>query len=235
MEITSTGDSALIVRVCEENEAPSERCGRAVLEVVEQLRVAKIPGVIEIAPAFASVGVFYDPLVVEAKGDDLIAALSGRIRAALRDRLSKKPSLPPRRIKIPVCYEEPYTIDLDEVSARSGISPNEYIERHTSAPYRVRCVGFTPGFPYLTGLPAELAMPRRASPRKEIPAGSVAIGGSQAGIYPSVSPGGWHVIGRTPLQLFSVRREQPSLLRAGDSVHFFRITSEQFERWQNEH
>jgi inhibitor of KinA len=90
-------------------------------------------------------------------------------------------------------------------------------------------VGFTPGFPYLSGLPAELATPRRASPRKEIPAGSVAIGGTQTGVYPRKSPGGWNVIGRTPLRLFDVRREPPAMLRAGDRVRFREISREEFD------
>jgi inhibitor of KinA len=94
----------------------------------------------------------------------------------------------------------------------------------------VNCVGFTPGFPYLSGLPLELTSPRRASPRKEIPAGAVAIGGTQTGIYPRKSPGGWNIIGRTPLSLFEVKRETPSLLQAGDRVRFRRISREEFER-----
>jgi inhibitor of KinA len=104
------------------------------------------------------------------------------------------------------------------------------VQRHSSAMYRVTSVGFTPGFPYLSGLPAALATPRRSSPRKEIPAGAVGIGGTQTGIYPRKSPGGWNIIGRTPLSLFEVKREPPALLRAGDRVRFRRITREEFEK-----
>ena len=135
-----------------------------------------------------------------------------------------------RAIEVPVCYENEFAPDLGDVAQHAGLSEEEVVRRHSSARYRVNCVGFTPGFPYLSGLPAELATPRRASPRTEIPAGSVAIGGAQTGIYPSKSPGGWNVIGRTPLRLFDHRNEPPAMLRAGDSVRFRQISREEFEQ-----
>jgi inhibitor of KinA len=128
-----------------------------------------------------------------------------------------------------VCYEGEFAPDLAEVAHHAGLSPDEVAQRHAAAAYRVGCVGFMPGFPYLTGLPPELATPRRAIPRREVAAGSVAIGGSQTGIYPSVSPGGWNVIGRTPLRLFDVTRQPPALLRAGDAVRFRAISRTEFE------
>ena len=112
------------------------------------------------------------------------------------------------------------------------MSPNEVVDLHSTAHYLVNCLGFTPGFPYLTGLPKKLTTPRRATPRKEIPAGSVAIGGMQTGIYPQVSPGGWNVIGRTPRRLFRIEDDPPALLRAGDRVRFRAITRTEFENWK---
>jgi inhibitor of KinA len=103
------------------------------------------------------------------------------------------------------------------------------VDLHSEAEYRVSCIGFVPGFPFLAGLPKELATPRRAAPRKEIPAGSVAIGGAQTGIYPLRSPGGWNLIGRTPLHLFDPEKTPPAFLRAGDRVRFRAITREEFE------
>ena len=121
------------------------------------------------------------------------------------------------------------TPDLDAVAQHTALSPEEIVRRHADASYRVSCVGFTPGFPYLSGLPPELATPRRASPRKEIPAGAVAIGGTQTGIYPRKSPGGWNIIGRTPLRLFDVERNPPALFHAGDRVRFRKISRQEFD------
>jgi inhibitor of KinA len=135
-----------------------------------------------------------------------------------------------RIVDIPVCYDPEFALDLDDVAHHTGLSPKEIADLHQRASYRVNCVGFTPGFPYLSGLPARLAVPRRAVPRKEIAAGSVAIGGSQTGIYPVKSPGGWNIIGRTPLSLFDPSKNPPALLGAGDGVRFRAITRAEFEK-----
>ena len=111
------------------------------------------------------------------------------------------------------------------------MSPKEVVDLHSGADYHVNCIGFTPGFAYLAGLPEKLTTPRRATPRKEIPAGSVAIGGTQSGIYPLRSPGGWNVIGRTPLRLFEPQKNPPTLLRAGDRLRFRAISRQEFEAW----
>jgi inhibitor of KinA len=132
-------------------------------------------------------------------------------------------------IEIPVCYDGEFAPDLGDVALHAGLPADEIIRRHSSADYRVSCVGFTPGFPFLSGLPAELATPRRSTPRKEIPEGAVAIGGAQTGVYPRKSPGGWNVIGRTPLRLFDVRREPPALFHAGDHARFRKISREEFD------
>ena len=132
---------------------------------------------------------------------------------------------------MPVCYDPQFALDLETVAQHCDLSPNEIVERHAAARYQVRCVGFIPGFPYLSGLPSTLATPRRATPRTAVPAGSVAIGGGQTGIYPLVSPGGWNIIGRTPLRLFDVEREPAVLLAAGDRVRFVAITPEEFAQW----
>ena len=137
-----------------------------------------------------------------------------------------------RLLEVPVCYDPNYALDLEEVAEHCGLSPNEVVTRHVAGRYHVRCIGFTPGFPYLSGLPTILMTTRRATPRTAVPAGSVAIAGRQAGIYPLRSPGGWNVIGRTPLRLFDVTRKPAAFCAPGDRLRFVAITREEFERWK---
>ena len=115
------------------------------------------------------------------------------------------------------------------MAEHTRLSADEVVDLHSRAEYRVACIGFVPGFPFLTGLAKKLATPRRATPRKEISPGSVGIGGPQTGIYPLRSPGGWNLIGRTPLRLFDPQQDPPTLLRAGDRVRFRAITREEFD------
>jgi inhibitor of KinA len=223
MTIEPLGDSALIIRVVEEFDA--DKTLDAVLRAAHELERAALPGVIELAPAYATVGVFFDPA---RTGLD---ALRTEIEEALRKmEPARSRAETGSTIEVPVCYENEFAPDLREVAWHAELSLVEVVQRHSNAAYRVSCVGFAPGFPYLSGLPAELATPRRDSPRKRIPPGSVGIGGTQTGIYPSVSPGGWNIIGRTPLRLFNVQREPPALFHAGDRVRFRRISREEFEQ-----
>jgi inhibitor of KinA len=233
MEIKSVGDSALILRVRDRFEDAPEETLKEVLDVFRRLENARIPGVIELAPAYTTVAVFFDPVrVINATVEPNRASecLVQQIREALTGgrRKQRKQAAAPA-IEIPVCYNPEFALDLERVADNARISPNEVVDLHSAAHYLVSCLGFTPGFPYLTGLPKELMTPRRAMPRKEIPAGSVAIGGTQTGIYPQVSPGGWNVIGRTPLRLFNAQKDPPVLLRAGDRVRFRAIAREEFE------
>lgn len=133
---------------------------------------------------------------------------------------------------MPVCFEEEYGPDLAELAAHASIQRKEAVELLCSAAYRVHMIGFMPGFPYMGGLPEQLAAPRRTEPRLAVPAGSVGIAGKQIGIYPFASPGGWQLIGRTPLRLFDPERTKPSLLAAGDQVSFRPIAKEEFRRLQ---
>jgi inhibitor of KinA len=132
-------------------------------------------------------------------------------------------------VEIPVCYEGDFGPDMADVVAHTGRSSNEIVRLHAGANYLVQCVGFTPGFPFLSGLPRELATPRRPTPRTQVPAGSVAIGGRQTGIYPLASPGGWNLIGRTPLRLFDSASPSPVFLQVGDRVRFRAISSVEFD------
>ena len=233
MEIIPLGDSALVLRVREDFESDPEGALQAVLNLQERLRLAALPWVVEYAPAYASLGVFFDPAQATDAGapaDDLFAWQETQIRAALAHPFrAKKKRSGTGLVEIPVCYESEFAFDLEEVAHRAKLSPMEVVRRHSAANYRVHCVGFTPGFPFLGGLPRELATPRRATPRKQVPAGSVAIGGAQTGVYPVASPGGWNVIGRTPLRLFDAERDPPALLSAGRRVRFRSITRAEFD------
>jgi inhibitor of KinA len=237
MEIIPLGDSALIVRVRERFEDAPEETLNAVLRAFHQLQRAAIPGVVELAPAYTSVAVFFDPVAV-AKATNashkLFDSLAERIRGAVtadadRGRGRRTVRSAVKVVEIPVCYDAEFALDIDDVARRANISRNEVIDLHSGAEYRVACIGFVPGFPFLTGLPKNLATPRRSAPRKEIPIGSVGIGGAQTGIYPLRSPGGWNLIGRTPLRLFDPEKNPPTLLRTGECVRFRAITRDEFE------
>ncbi len=234
MEIVPIGDCALIVRVRERfDDEPDETLDK-VLRVFRQLQGAAIPGVIELAPAYTSVAVFFDPIVVakatETSGN-VFEWLATRIRAAVAGVADPghKMRSASRIVEIPVSYDPEFAVDLDHVAQTAELSPSEVICLHSAAEYRVACIGFVPGFPFLAGLPKKLATPRRGVPRKEIPPGSVGIGGAQTGIYPLRSPGGWNLIGRTPLRLFDPEKNPPVFLRAGERVRFREITRDEFE------
>ena len=223
--VRPTGDSALILEF-----------GEAAVTIEELLRMqgalerAAIRGVTEITTAFTTLAIFYDPARVVVNGETMFTSLEAQVRAALADDASDESAerVGEKIVEIPVCYDAEFAVDLDEVAAHARLSPAEVIRLHSSADYRVACVGFTPGFPYLSGLPAELAIPRRETPRTTVPPGSVAIGGEQTGIYALSSPGGWHIIGRTPLRLFDVSAARPALLRVGERVRFRAISAAEF-------
>lgn len=218
MELVTLGDSALILRV-------GDSLGE-VLAVWRKLEAAQLPGVVEVAPAFASVAIFLQsPEDLTNCAAAIPAALGRRRRAAQMARA-------PRSLEVPVCYDPEFALDLEEMARHCGLSPDEVVSRHAAGRYHVRCVGFTPGFPYLSGLPTVLTTPRRTTPRTAVPAGSVAIAGGQAGIYPLCSPGGWNIIGRTPLRLFDIFREPAALCAPGDRLRFVAITREEFARWE---
>jgi inhibitor of KinA len=225
MEIAPLGDSALIVRIVNDFARDPEASLNAVLGALRSLEAAAIPGVTELAPAYSTVGVFFDPARIESF--DIVRTTIGNILNASSNEGENKIEAPLH--EIPVCYDREFAPDIADVARVAGLAEAEVIRRHSGAAYRVNCVGFIAGFPFLSGLPSELATPRRAVPRKEVPAGSVGIGGAQTGIYPRNSPGGWNLIGRTPMRLFDVQRDPPTLLQAGDRVRFREISREEFD------
>jgi KipI family sensor histidine kinase inhibitor len=212
------------------------------------LRKANLPGVTDIAPAYASLLLRFEPLAW--KHDALIGTLRGILEAhdGVAPDSGFGPGALPRQVlrrddehetdtsgnaarvvEIPVCYGGDFGPDLEAVAAHARMTPDAAIAHHATAEYTVAMLGFAPGFPYLLGLDPALHMTRRATPRTHVPAGSVGIGGAQTGIYPCELPGGWQLIGRTPRVLFDPQREPPCLLAPGDKVRFRAIDGDEFE------
>jgi inhibitor of KinA len=173
-----------------------------------------IRGILNLHPAYASVLVEFEPRLCD---HEQIAKLIGEVSA--REAASSQAG-DTRLVEIPVRYGGEHGPDLPDVARHTGLSPERVIELHTGAEYLVYFLGFAPGFAYLGGLPPELATPRLPAPRKHVPAGSVAIGGNQTGVYPIVSPGGWRIIGHTKAKLFDPSAAEPVLLRMGDRLRF---------------
>ncbi len=198
------------------------------------LRAAALPDVSDIAPAYASLLLRFDPLAWSDRQEPAEiphARLLAAVRQVLRDtHLLDNANLEPARIvEIPVCYGGESGGDLEAVAAHARLDTAQVIAKHTAVEYTVAMLGFAPGFPYLLGLDPSLHMPRRASPRTRVPVGSVAIGGAQTGIYPRELPGGWNLIGRTPLTLFDAERDPACLLAPGMRVRFRAIDIGEFD------
>jgi len=217
-------DDALLLRFG--NAIEPIHCARA-LAVAQRLRELRPPWLRDVVPAYASLAVFFDCDRIDAADPHAFAATV--LRNCL-DAGTHVDQAPARIVDMPVCYDNDMAPDLAEAADELGLGTEELIHRHCAADYTVAMIGFAPGFPYLLGLPESLALPRRATPRTRVPAGSVAIGGNQTGIYPRESPGGWRLLGRTPLVLFDPARAIPSLLAPGDRVRFQRIDLAAFER-----
>ncbi|HEY5803071.1 MAG TPA: 5-oxoprolinase subunit PxpB [Lysobacter sp.] len=183
-----------------------------------------------LVPAFASLGVFFDPNIDPARvHEELLALLEADGATAVDSIAPSMRTVRATTVKIPVVYGGSFGPDLESAAAELELTPEELIARHSGGDYTVAMIGFAPGFPYLAGLDPALALPRLATPRARVAAGSVAIGGAQTGIYPRESPGGWRLLGRTPRVLFDPARTPPSLLLPGDRVRFVAIEAAQFD------
>jgi KipI family sensor histidine kinase inhibitor len=208
--LVHASDRALLVVF---GDAMTPAAGRDVRVLLAWLRGDPPRAMVDLSPAYATLLIRYDPLACEPSA---FAAEIGR-RA---ENLSGRAEPPPRSFTIPVRYGGAFGPDLPEVAKSTGLSEDEVVAAHAGAAYEVRFIGFSPGFPYLAGLPERLFTPRRAAPRTRVPAGSVAIAGAQAGIYPFGSPGGWSLIGRTEFVLFDPALPAGAVLEPGDHVRF---------------
>lgn len=203
------GDRGITVKL---GDGISAELSDRVVECADAVSNAAIRGITDIVPSYASFGVFYDPLELS------FADLSARLETALADvQPGSVEQSEGRLVRIPVVYDGE---DLEDVRRRTRLTVSEIIDIHSTREYRVFVVGFVPGFAYLGPLDPRLIVPRRESPRKRVPAGSVAIADTQTGVYPSETPGGWNLIGRTAEGMFDVTRSEPALLRVGDRVRF---------------
>ena len=197
--------------------------------VIQRLALAilkrKVPWIRDVVPALGGLALHFDPDHAEFPGKPLEQSLA-LVLENMKGLATK--DAPGREVELPVCYEKEFALDLAEVAKKADLDPEEVTKRHAAGDYRVLMMGFAPGHAYMGGLDPKLAVPRRASPRAVVPAGSVAIANEQTVVYPYAISGGWNVIGRTPMVLFDATRQRPSLLWPGDRVRFKPITREQY-------
>ncbi|HEY1137640.1 MAG TPA: 5-oxoprolinase subunit PxpB [Xanthomonadaceae bacterium] len=217
-------DDALLLHFGADTPPIDDDTNARVHRAVLRIREVQPAWLRDLVPAYASLAVFFDPDAIDA------LAVEHWLDAQLADDSIATDIGASRCIEIPVVYGGDFGEDLDSAALELGLPSAMLAERHAAATYTVAMIGFAPGFPYLSGLDPALALPRLATPRTRVPAGSVAIGGAQTGLYPRESPGGWRLIGRTPLRLFDPTRASPSLLAPGDRVRFVVIDAREFAR-----
>lgn len=217
MDVRPSGDSAFLIRL---GAKPSRDLSLRIAALRRALLDARPPGLIDAIVGFVTLTIIYDPDTTD------IRALGAFAEACFP---SEATAARCRAWRIPVCYEGDYAPDLPEVAAATGLAPEEVVRLHLAPLYTVYMLGFSPGFPYLGDLDPRLVLPRRSDPRPRIPAGAVAIATGYTAIYPQETPGGWHVLGRTPVRLFDPGAEHPALLGPGDSVRFVAIGAREFD------
>jgi len=218
-EILPCGDTAVLIRF--EQKIDPEIL-RQVTMMTNAIKKAEIKGILDMIPAYASILVCFDPLKTDMR------SIIEKIEKVKPEKQNEKEEQ--RMIRIPVLYGRPFAEDLDHVAKHAGITTEEVIQIHTANTYPVYMIGFLPGFPYLGNLDERIHTSRRTTPRTDIPAGAVGIGGSQTGVYPIPSPGGWHIIGQTPVKLYDPDQKQPVLLQSGDLIRFYAIDEEEYEK-----
>ena len=219
--VIPAGDSAVLL---EFGEVVSPAINRQVHAARRAIVTAQIPGILAVVPAFSTILVQYEPCTVS------LAALVDHLDSLMVD---ESPRQGGRTIEVPVWYGGEAGPDLVQVAKALNLSPQDVVDAHTGRPFYIYCLGFSPGFPLAGMLPPELILPRRQVPRTHVPAGTVAIAGSQTGIYPAPSPGGWHLIGRTPLALFDWTKHPPCPYEPGDRLLFGEISEKEYRQWAN--
>ena len=215
------GDRGLLLEFGDEiSRETSEKVRRMALAIQAEAMI----GIVETVPAYRSLLIIYNPMILPIEG------LKKRL-TRIGEGLQQAPLPEPKLTRIPVVYGGVYGPDLEEVARYHHISPEEVIQLHCSKPYLIYMIGFMPGFPYMGELPEALVTPRLKTPRLSVPKGSVAIAQRQTGIYSIRSPGGWQVLGRTPVELFDPEKDPPARLQMGDFVQFYPISEKEFKEW----
>jgi len=227
VDIKPLGDSALIVQL---GEGINPTLHKLVKSLSEIISTTSFKGIIEFVPAYNNITVYYNPFLVQSSHSGSTSAydkVSNHINK-LAQQITLDKNADTRIVTIPVCYGGEFGPDLENVASVNDLSIEEVIEIHTSSNCLVYMLGFAPGFPFMGGMDERIATPRRETPRLSIPRGSVGIAGKQTGIYSLETPGGWQIIGRTPLDLFLPKEFPPTLLQAGDQIQFVSIAPEEY-------
>jgi len=227
---TWTSDRSLRIEAPSGEGDASRCCAQRARRIAMALQRAGLAWIEEVVPSAASVLVVVDPRRIPTLEGE--RAVRKAIANASECPVDSQDGL--REVVIPVCYDAEFGPDLAALATRNGITPEQVVALHASGEYVVECVGFSPGFGYLAGLPRDLHAPRLDEPRTRVPAGSVGIAGAKTGVYPQATPGGWRLIGRTAMVMFDASRMNPALLAVGDRVRFSPISREEFERqWRD--
>jgi len=224
------GDSAMTIDF---GNSIDEGINRKVLGLFHTLKDNRLPGIIELVPAYSSLTIYYDVLQLKKNHPErktAYDALSGIITKRLEEPIAEA-TLSTETIKVPVCYDAEFAMDMGELTKTKNISADDVIRIHTSKEYTVYMLGFLPGFTYMAKVDDKIAVPRKINPRINVEAGSVGIAGYQTGIYPLPSPGGWQIIGRTPLRLFNSDSDSFTLLKPGNKVQFYSISKDEFNSY----
>lgn len=230
VHIYALGDQAITI---EWATSISEEANNQVMHSFEFLQLHPIEGVTDLIPAYSSLTLLYDPSIIRklAMGKSPFEWLKKKLAV-----LELAPSAVTNKnepLIVPVCYDPSLAPDLLEATQLTGCTIEEMIALHTNEIYKVYMLGFLPGFAYMASVPKKIQMPRKANPRKAVNAGSVGIAGEQTGIYPLEAPGGWQLIGQTPLKIFDITKEEPCLFKPGDRVKFEAISLEQFHQFNS--
>lgn len=220
INILTAGDSSILIEFGKEI---SPEINRKIKATVQLMKEQHIEGVVDVIPAFCSLLINYDPRVISY--DEIRKRMQNLVKVDAKSGEEKK-----KIYEIPVCYGGEYGPDIENIAANAGLSVEEVIKIHSSRDYLIYMLGFLPGFCYLGGLDERIHTPRLANPRMKINAGSVGIGGSQTGIYPLDSPGGWQLMGMTPVKTYDPDREVPILVEAGDYIRFVPIDEDEYKR-----
>ena len=230
-QIVPSGDACLIIQFADQFSLAANRHAAAVARFIESLRSdGSLAGITDVVPGMVTVGLHYRPERVHCLAGELpYRSLSRQLETLLGGLDIGASTAASMEITLPVCYGGEHGPDLDDVARACGLTPREVIELHTSTPVDVLMLGFAPGHAYIGQFDPRLGIPRRSTPRTRVAKGSIGVANRQSVIYPSDLPGGWNLIGRTPLSVFDLASPSPCLLQAGDRVRFVEIDAQQFQ------